>query len=1236
MLPGLRVCTLRRVVSHQGDRVRKAWSQPEEDIPPYLAAPSPTAANEVATAVTASNNTANTTNTTNTSGRCVTCEICVAASSSSFSCLAMFCSNQSLLFRFVALGQHGTLHCLPWFNNDAKRILSMHFSGDVKHLLCLCADGSLYVVSVLALVLHGGPGASQQAADDYSMHLSSYARDPTAQSQATGFMGASSARFVQAVDLSQLPSQDVYLKFGVHGYVHYASSSSRSPANSPAPVRRDRSAAREKDAESVYSSGYATCCAWWSRVDNGKAYLLIGTSAGKFLVLSCDPPDPPPSSSSSSTSIPIIVVACLGVSQSALVDIKVVQNTTEAVDQWVFALATSESQNTYRIPLLFSGRRYSAEMHTIESTALWQHDLDIAAIAGLERASTNNMFKPEQVTSVQGSRDPTMVNLQSLGAKGFGLGMLNQRSGRLQLVLPNSPLPFEFPLFEFQTFAAGASSRRRPALTRAMLSNRILYTVSQDHQELSTSPASVLRINVLSALVAARCCSLHKGAGVDWNQARMQEFRLPAGWSSDVVGVFRLHGKMMSGAAGSSSSTSISTSTSSISTKTSTGMGATESQTLGSAHHENLEAPLDGVVIVTRDAVYECVPQSKEHLEDEFFQLVTAEATRPQGELLAQSLGINVLSMYEQAADRLLRSGGRASVALDLYTLSNATCEKITLELVKSRHSLLAASFARRCLSCAANGSSSERLSWKDSQVLARRIILCYVGSAVDSHTGVCNADANAVHEIFRDAGSYIPSGVATAAAPFTHPALLHYLETSSVYDLGPTLQLLLDKSLVGAMLVAAHSRDKIDDGIRLLLKPQSPRIGAAAMDFLVASGHTRLVCEIERGQLVRSLSLPLQIRFVLSLAHSFPHLLVDLLPLILSMLPRMGRSQLDDLFVALNSGSSATSLATLAAFKVGELSATVLIYMASGGDTLAHTKLIALLRDPLALSVRTDVMAARCADFKFWDAAAVVYEAQQNWLQVLRCRVAHIKTEKGVIEDPEYISVVEGVMANMTDLRVPVLEHVLLEWVVAQRNTELLETFLFSKIGDIGKEISLAVFRLDTASRRALGFSARFSFQMAKVQLKNNPDEDLSRASAASGNAAPSRLKPTSSRSRTESVHLWTEIRHNLAGMNTKKNRNVEVNAEVLLSCRRQAENKETNAVVAFTCGHAFAEHEFRDIVLPRFQKQMGGRIDLPITISALMEEYSCSNMVLPCPRCLFRALCQEAAAVAKTETEL
>ena len=152
--------------------------------------------------------------------------MCVAGLSPSFSCLAMFCSNQSLQFRFLAPGRYATVHSLPWFEDGTKHVISMSFSGSAEHLLCLCLDGSLYIVYVLALILHDGSGTSHQTAYNESrMHLSSYTRDTTPQSPVARALGTFAARFVQAVDLSELPSQDVYLKFGVHRPASHTSSS---------------------------------------------------------------------------------------------------------------------------------------------------------------------------------------------------------------------------------------------------------------------------------------------------------------------------------------------------------------------------------------------------------------------------------------------------------------------------------------------------------------------------------------------------------------------------------------------------------------------------------------------------------------------------------------------------------------------------------------------------------------------------------------------------------------------------------------------------------------------------------------------------------------------------------------------------------------------------------------------------------------------------------------------------
>jgi len=186
--------------------------------------------------------------------------------------------------------------------------------------------------------------------------------------------------------------------------------------------------------------------------------------------------------------------------------------------------------------------------------------------------------------------------------------------------------------------------------------------------------------------------------------------------------------------------------------------------------------------------------------------------------------------------------------------------------------------------------------------VLAYRIVQCYVsasGQANTAHheakpvldgggggrgnTPSATTTTTTTTTTPAAAAFYLPSGTARVADPHAHPNLLHYLETSPDYPLAKTTSLLMDHGLIGAALVACHARQNIEHGIRLLLLPSSPRIGTFEIDFLTSSLPTlTLVCTVGGGDLIRTLSFPLQHRFLCQVASSTPHLLVELMSLVL------------------------------------------------------------------------------------------------------------------------------------------------------------------------------------------------------------------------------------------------------------------------------------------------------------------------------------------------------------------
>ena len=955
----------------------------------------------------------------------------------SFSFVALYSSNKCLLFRYSSsILDAPRVRYLPWFRDRSKTIVSMSFSGDVKRLLCLCADGSLYVVAAHSLVLRDGL-TSQQDVEDSAKHLASYARSVKATSSGgaedryvkkNGNREGSSGRsgnIVRNIDLSKLAEQGVILSFGNNIKLHSANqfrsastlsvssvgtSSSRTTYNSSSGVQ-------EVDQNDVTDgSGQARSIAWWTRQDNQQEYILIGTTTGKLVILTCtfdkDFSNSTISSSSSSTaslSVPLVanVVTNVAICGSAIVKITLVHDERNQPRRWTYALVRSESGNTYRVPLVF--QNYCNDMISIDTTSLWQNSLDIADITGIKQ---DNTFSPEKITTISDRKVWTDANVHSLGKHrgGNSLGVYYPRDGLLQMIQPDCPLPFQYPLFEFRIPAWLPSTRycTRPSV---LLRNRILFVVSKVKAEkgkgmgemkkgeevekveekiietgeivkttmtsnggtsstdggettgrkkcrhcgnllqglvrgvgrkLGTVPKGYcdaacfekdererlrkqkqqqqqnqeeqidevrqnnngfgLRIHIMSALVSARLSSCSNQPN-DTNQALMQDFRTTDEWSSHVVSLLPAPWLGRNNSSGGQQQQ-----------EEYETMGAGEEEEEGEEgeeeeEEEEEEEHLDGVVIVTEDAMYECVPKSSTHLKEEFYKLVTKGRLR-QGEMLAQSFGLNVLSMYEHAADRLLRTGkgydnenddkintnssssaaAAAALALKLYMQSNAKPTKIIRELVRARRPLLAALYGRQHLERSKEEEESNVSEGNDKMriVLAYRIVQCYIGAS-----GNNNGDTEKIEELPFSSGSsatsnnnttfYIPTGSARVADPYAHPCLLHFLETSNDYPLQKTARLLIDHGLIGASLVACRYRQQISYGIQLLLLPSSPRIGTPEIDFLTSTIKTlTAVCTVSNGDLIRTLSFPLQIRFLCHVAKLSPHLLVDLMSLIL------------------------------------------------------------------------------------------------------------------------------------------------------------------------------------------------------------------------------------------------------------------------------------------------------------------------------------------------------------------
>jgi len=873
-----------------------------------------------------------------------------------------------------------------------------------------------------------------------------------------------------------------------------------------------------------------------------------------------------------------------------------------------------------------------------------------------------------------------------------------------------------------------------------------------------------LRIHVMSALVSARLSSSKKlhGKMDTSNPALMQDFRTTADWSTNVVALISapwLKDTATDTVIGEIEDDNNVSRPSYASVET-TSSSTSTSRANDDDDDDELER-LDGIAIITEDSMYECVPRSLLHLKEEFYRLVTDPTGNHerQGEMLAQSLGLNVLSMYEQAADRVLRRAtrcramssstdstatatptssitspksstrrGRSSrrataLALHLYAQSDATPTKIVRELVRARRPLAAATYGRQYLERMTkeeeegeHGSTTSEYMVEKRGKIAYRVVQCYVGasgesSCVDNQPEEDKEDEEENKEKNRKETMsketfYIPTGVSCIADPHAHPALLHFLETTDDYPLKRTTELLIENGLVGAALVASHRQRQIAYGIQLLLLPTSPRVGTAEIDFLTATNHTADLCAVGQGALVRTLSLPLQIRFLSHVASTSPHLLVDFVSLVLGLLPRMGKQHLSNFQVALEKGVSSIdmmSFGTLASFKLGELIATVLLYIihyetneggagavgGGGGDSdsdsggegtageKARRKLMSLLKDTKALPVRTDIIAARCADFGCWDLAAAAFEAQKRWLQVLCCRLMHVNlyssqkssqpaqrpqatdhhhhhsaTQQNVEtgEDPVdnmVFKVLEEILKQAhVKTHASLWSYFLKQWAANSRSSLALEHFLYPMLQTThGAIISSTMFHLERTIYKSLKLSASFCFTLAKIQLREKSSSIEMGSSSSSeryarGDTGGSMGSSGSQRGRSHEVgragseigrrssfkhtqQMWSEIRTNLDNVSFKQDRSISVSADMLLSC-----SGGDGGAIVFTCGHIFDATTFYNQLLPKFEKQLQERLNssIPVTLHAIIEEYKRGDIIhLPCPKCLFRKLVQE-----------
>ena len=767
--------------------------------------------------------------------------------------------------------------------NHAVKALTFNDNG--KQLFVLCADGSVYCLPALAIVMETNPAKSS---NNNSKNNSN--------------------NLIRSVPANQLLQS--YARTPEHGESTSDNSS----------IRQARHAVRDARRLVKKGSGGVSIVFW--RSFQGKSYLLLGTEQGRMIIVDCG-----------KENFGDYVLGLFIAPKHRVDKINILTDGSKQ-RRWRYAIINTSKDNkdghntrikdTYRILLerpkafvqgLMSPYKDANKMSRNEYVNLCDHlssseaDNPLSISGGIgfslgsirgnksqknspgsnnysspnknnignnsNNSNNNNAslqlhpdFIPQKITFVENYMSNNNNNLseQHLGSwQGSGLGLYDQEKFLFSLFSVDAPLPQRYPLFEFNM----------PSSTENILyTKRVLFVGCKDDVQNNSK-----NYNNGKTIVKLFSSFLLSGVSTDRND----DNDINAD-SNDTNG----------NKSGDSNIGLIQTFE--IPTDCDTNIINFEYAPWCFTKSEDLY--LEGVIMITRDAIYEFQPRSIERIEENFQNLIdqeeeediadelqqqvndlseinedndngdnksmNVESTSP--EQYAQVLGLNILALYEQAGDRKLKEGKQnAARALALYKLSNMSVHQILKRLILAGRPDLAATHAAFILSSNANNETSE-FNKAEITDLSHLAIKCYLscverlpnngddnkqngGDQIDDKTNMNTYVGNDTISL------QLCSDQAKIVEPNAPFGLLSFLEKNKIYDLKFVLKLLCQTGLYGAIFVAAHSRKNILIALELFALSSAPKLNQLCYQYLLQHNYIKEICLASESSIFHALT---------------------------------------------------------------------------------------------------------------------------------------------------------------------------------------------------------------------------------------------------------------------------------------------------------------------------------------------------------------------------------------------
>ncbi|KAL6076588.1 negative regulation of SNARE complex assembly, variant 2 [Balamuthia mandrillaris] len=152
----------------------------------------------------------------------------------------------------------------------------------------------------------------------------------------------------------------------------------------------------------------------------------------------------------------------------------------------------------------------------------------------------------------------------------------------------------------------------------------------------------------------------------------------------------------------------------------------------------NESSGLEGFFFWTNTTLYQCKPFHTP--EQIFFSLISSGQEKVEAELLGKTMGLDLLTLYERAADANFAAGNHER-ALELYNLSNVGTSKLIYKFQSiSRMSVVISHLSQTLALPAA-------LSVRERRRLSDILFKCYLQSILD--TSIQESDSEAIHSSF-------------------------------------------------------------------------------------------------------------------------------------------------------------------------------------------------------------------------------------------------------------------------------------------------------------------------------------------------------------------------------------------------------------------------------------------------------------------------------------------------------